>query len=502
MNLLDRASQNRKASRLIDALALLFFVLFVVFPLFFIFTKIGKFQFSGEMQEAVAVSFAVASIVTAVDLIFGIPLAWLLAKKKFPLKGVVDAVVDLPLIIPTSALGLSIALFWGANGLGIFGAGLGLIVVLHIAFTFSYIVRTTQAAILEIDMDLAKAAGTLGATPLPAFRTIWMPLFRAGAVSGAILAFTRSLGETGATMIVAGALKTVPILTVYYKNSAPPDMDSAISLSAVFLALSALLFLLVQRKAHGGKFRLGAVHHAAEQRLGRLGGAADAAGVIFLFAVVLVPSFYFFRFMDFDFFAPQTIWAIAVSFALAGAATAVSLAFGLPLALIIAARGRIGRVVKLLVETSMMMPTVTIGLSLALFWAGFADEAIVLLFAHIAIVFPYFVSTISEVLSEMDRGIVEVARSLGAAPFYAFRTVVLPLIKPTVVAGLVVAFMRSVSETGGTLAVSKSISTVPLLIVNLNRAGQDAAAASAAALLLAISLALIVVLRKSQEKKW
>ena len=497
---LGKASRNKRWSQVIDLVAILFFVLFVVSPLFFVFTKLGKLEFSAGMQEAMVTSFAVAAIVTVVDLFFGIPLAWFLARKNFPLKGVIDVLIDLPLVIPTSALGLSIALFWGATGVGLIQPGFWLIVMLHIAFTFSYVVRTTQAAIMEIDGDKARAAASLGASPFLAFRTIWLPLVRAGAISGALLAFTRSLGETGATTLVAGVAKTVPILTVYYKNATPADMDSAISLSAIFIAISAILFVLARSQLGIRQIRLSQVNVALERRLSQYGKIADWTSVAFLVLLVLVPSFYFFKFTDFNFLSEATLDAIGVSFALAGVATLLSLVFGMPLALYIAARKRGGETIKLLNDMSMIMPTVTIGLSLSLFWADKAPEAIVLVLAHTAMVFPFFVGAVVEVLGEMNADLTQVARSLGASPFHAFRTVVLPLIRPTVIAGLVVAFMRSVSETGGTLAVSKTIMTIPLLIVNLSKAGQNAQAASAAVLLVAISILLVLALRWSQKK--
>ena len=496
------ASKDRRWSHAIDILAVIFFLFFVLSPLFFVFTKVMNWQFSPSMQDALITSFEIATLVTLIDLVMGIPMAWMLARKKFPLQGLIDTLIDLPLIIPTSALGLSIALFWGANGLGLLQPGFWMIVLLHIAFTFPYVVRTTQAAILELDGDLARAASTLGASPFLSFRTIWLPLIRAGAISGALLAFTRSLGETGATTLVAGAARTVPILTVYFKNAKPADMDSALTLSAIFLIASALLFMFVRSQLGIRRIRLSQVNAGLEKRLSRMGWFSDGAGVLFLLLIVLLPSFWFFKFTDFNFLSASTLDAILVSFALAGAATLISFVFGLPLALFIASGKRGSGIIKLFNDLSMIMPTVTIGISLSLFWAGRAPEAVVLVLAHTAIVFPYFVGSVSEVLAEMDGNLVQVARTLGASPFRAFRTIVLPLIKPTIIAGLVVAFMRSVSETGGTLAVSQSIQTVPILIVNLSKAHQDAQAASAAVLLLAMSIVLVLVLRWSSKKKW
>jgi ABC-type sulfate transport system permease component len=363
------------------------------------------------------------------------------------------------------------------------------------------VVRTVQAAFQEIDKDTARAGSTLGASPLPLFRTVWLPLAKAGVISGAVLAFARSLGETGATIVVAGGLMTVPVLTIFFKNSTPPDIDSAISLSALFVVLSAVLFLIMRRSSVMGRFRLGRIYADAEKRLSRYSSVGDLIGLAILFGLVLIPSFYFLKFTDFDFLNTKTLESIAISFGVAGAATAITVIFGLPLALLIASRRRGSGLLSLLVEMSLLMPTVTIGLSLALFWAGKLDEAIVLVLAHVAMIYAYFVSPVSEILMETDTNLIQVARSLGATPFYAFRTILLPLIWPTLIAGVVVTFMRSVSETGGTLAVSKTIATVPILIVNLAKADQIGPAASAAALLLVISLGLVAVLRKNQKKR-
>jgi ABC-type Fe3+ transport system permease subunit len=328
-------------------------------------------------------------------------------------------------------------------------------------------------------------------------------LIKAGVLSGAILAFTRSLGETGATMMAAGALQTVPILIVFYKNSTPADMDSAIFLSIIFLLISAFLFLLMRVFLRKNRISLGKVNVGLEKRLCGMSPAGDAAGALFFIAIVLLPSFFFLKFTDFNFFNSSVLGSILVSFGIAGGATILSILFGLPLSMFIASKKKGSSAIRLLNDLALLMPTVLIGLSVSLFWSGRLDESLILVFAHVAIIFPYFVSSLSEILSEMDKSLVEVARSLGATPFKAFRTITLPLIMPTFIAGLLVAFMRSIAETGGTLAVSKNIVTIPVLIVNLSKAGQDAQAASAALLLLAFSLLVVFMLRRNQaKKKW
>ncbi len=495
---LDKLSQNRITGKLVTSSSILFFLVFVLGPLFFIFTKLGQFKFLPEMESALFMSFYLAFTVTIIDLAFGIPLAWLLARKKFPFHDFIDALIDLPLVIPTSALGLSVALLWTTKGVD---GGIAILVLLHIAFTFSYVVRTSQAAIAGVDSDLERAAKSLGANPFSVFRTVWLPLFRPGVVSGAILAFTRSLGETGATLMVAGALQTVPILTIFYKNSSPADMDAAISLSIILIALSAVLFLVARSTMLPARFRLGKIYAGPEKIISRLSPAGTFTGLAFFAIVVLLPSFYFLLFTDMNFLARDVVGAILVSLAIGTCATAISVVFGLPFAFYISSRSGLSWLFRMLNEMCMLMPTVTIGISLSLFWAGVLPEPVLLVLTSIAIIAPFFIGSVCEIIEGMDKNLADVARSLGSKPFGAFRNVVLPIIMPALIAGSVIAFMRSMAETGSTLAVSKTIVTIPILIVNLNKAGQNGKAASAAVLLLAISIVIVFMLRAVQKKK-
>lgn len=500
---IDGLSQSARLGSALTAVSVAFFLLFVAGPLFFVFLHLQHFKYLPAMQEALFTSFAVALAATVIDLAFGIPLAWMLCKKKFPFREAVDAIIDLPLVVPTSALGLSVALFWGRSGMGIFGEGAALLVLLHVAFTFSYVVRTTQASIVGIDCDLGRAAQSLGASPLLSFRTVWLQLFNAGAFSGAILAFTRSLGETGATLLAAGALQTVPVLSVFYKNSSPPDMDAAISLSIILIAFSALLFLAVRSRMGARRFSLGRLFVDAEQRLSGYSMAGCAVGLLFFLAIVLLPALYFLKFTDLDFLPAQTLNAISLSFGVGLAATVLTIAFGLPFSLYIASSSAGSQLFRLLNDLALLVPTVTIGISLSLFWSGLLPEGVLLVFTSIAVIFPYFASSVSEMAAALDKSLSEVARSLGATPFYAFRTITFPLLLPAFVAGTLIAFMRSVAETGSTLAISKTAVTIPILIVNLSKSGQPAQAASAAVLLLASAVIVVALLRSVQKnKRW
>ena len=133
---------------------------------------------------AVGNSFSIAFIVTIIDVIVGIPMAWLMVRKNFPGKRYVDTLIDMPLAFPTAALGFSVAIFWGVPqgldvpGLGIVHSPYVLVILLHLIFTYPYMVRTLSGILEQLDPNFETAGMTLGASRFTAVRTITLPLFR------------------------------------------------------------------------------------------------------------------------------------------------------------------------------------------------------------------------------------------------------------------------------------------------------------------------------------
>src|SRR5271157_1400444 len=195
------------------SIVILFFLLLVFAPILYIAVKgcpnssalcFPSVYLTQDMENALFNSFSIAFMAVVIDIIFGIPIAWIIARYKTNLKVYLNFLVDMPLIMPTAALGFSVALFWGGYGIGLLSKGFWMILAVHVAFTYPYIVRTISAAIEEVDVNYEMASRTLGATPLTAFRTVTLPLFQSGLLIAALLAFTRSLSETGATMMAVG----------------------------------------------------------------------------------------------------------------------------------------------------------------------------------------------------------------------------------------------------------------------------------------------------------
>ena len=170
-------------------------------------------SFSFETWQITFFSFVVGFASTLTILPFGIVLGWLFARKQWPLKSVVETVVLLPLVMPPVSTGLILLKIFGrrsAVGQWLYEHGIEIIfnwkgvLIAMAVMSFPLLVRSVRTSFAEIDPRLEQIAATLGASPLRIFFVITVPLAYRGIVAGALLAFSRSLGEFGATILVAG----------------------------------------------------------------------------------------------------------------------------------------------------------------------------------------------------------------------------------------------------------------------------------------------------------
>jgi molybdate transport system permease protein len=190
-----------------------------------------------------------ATSATAVSLVLGVPLAWLLARVEFPGRGLVRALVTLPLVLPPVVGGVALLMALGRNGVvgrwldAWFGITLpfttAAVVVAEAFVAMPFLVISVEGTLRAADPRYEEAATTLGAARFTAFRRVTLPLIAPGIAAGAVLAWARALGEFGATITFAGNFpgrtQTMP-LAVYL--ALQDDPAAAISLSLVLLAVS------------------------------------------------------------------------------------------------------------------------------------------------------------------------------------------------------------------------------------------------------------------------
>ncbi|MEU6007677.1 molybdate ABC transporter permease subunit [Streptomyces sp. NPDC047453] len=204
---------------------------------------------SAEVWQALQLSLVSATAATAVSLVLGVPLAWLLARTDFPGRGFVRALVTLPLVLPPVVGGVALLLALGRNGVvgqwldSWFGITLPFttagVVVAEAFVAMPFLVISVEGTLRAADPRYEEAATTLGASRFTAFRRVTLPLIAPGIAAGAVLAWARALGEFGATITFAGNFpgrtQTMP-LAVYL--ALQNDPAAAIALSLVLLAVS------------------------------------------------------------------------------------------------------------------------------------------------------------------------------------------------------------------------------------------------------------------------
>ncbi len=201
--------------------------------------------------EALSLSLKVSVWAVACILLPGIAIAWLLARRDFPGKALLDGFVHLPLVLPPVAIGYVLLVMFGRNGpLGALlydWLGVNLIfswrgaAVAAGIMAFPLLVRAVRLSMEVVDQRLETAARTLGARPWRVFLTITLPLASPGILTGVLLAFIRCLGEFGATITFAanvpGETRTLP-LALYTALQVPGGEDAAMRLALVSIALA------------------------------------------------------------------------------------------------------------------------------------------------------------------------------------------------------------------------------------------------------------------------
>ncbi|HMJ06400.1 MAG TPA: molybdate ABC transporter permease subunit [Chthoniobacterales bacterium] len=221
---------------------------------------------TGDACQIVFFTIKTSLLSTLLILPFGIAIAWLLARRAWPGKALVETAVMLPLFIPPVATGLLLLMLFGRNGpLGSALQSVGVdivftwraVVIACAVMSFPLLVRAAQSAFQEVNPRFEEIARTLGSSEWRVFRTISFPLARRGIAGGAVLAFARAMGEFGATALVAGMIphKTMTISLAIYQNVQLGRDAAAVPLLIVSVAIVFITVFCGQRIARTGPGR-------------------------------------------------------------------------------------------------------------------------------------------------------------------------------------------------------------------------------------------------------
>jgi molybdate transport system permease protein len=216
------------------------------------------YAFSEQAWQALRLSLFTSTITTLCAVIFGTPLAYMLAHWKFKFKSWIELLIDLPIVLPPSVAGLALLIAFGRRGL--FGSFLLTAFDISLPFTTVAVilaqifvasplyVRSARVGFTQVDKQLEEAANVEGASAWQIFRDVMIPLTGRTLLSGAILTWTRALGEFGATILFAGNLEgvtqTMP-MAIYLGFER--NLGIALALSVVLIVVSVLLLMITKR---------------------------------------------------------------------------------------------------------------------------------------------------------------------------------------------------------------------------------------------------------------
>lgn len=264
MDILSRRRSVIPGFGLAMGFAVFYLCLIVLIPLSATFVKTAGLSWSAFREAVTAprviasyrLTFGASLLGALINAFFGLLVAWVLTRYRFPARRFVDALVDLPFALPTAVAGIALATIYSDNGwIGSHLAKLGIKVAytplgVVVALTFiglPFVVRTVQPVLEDLDAELEEAAACLGASRWQTFRRVLLPAVFPALLTGFALAFARAVGEYGSVIFIAGNMPMISEITplLIITKLEQYDTAGATALASVMLVASFLLLLLI-----------------------------------------------------------------------------------------------------------------------------------------------------------------------------------------------------------------------------------------------------------------
>lgn len=241
-------------------LTLAYLSLMVLIPFMGLFLKLGgisgsdfyRIMTSPQVVSTFTLTFGASFIAASINAVFGFIVAWVLVRYKFPCSRVIDAMVDLPFMMPTAVSGIALFILYQHVGdiLGckIICTRLGVLVALTF-IGLPFVVRSLQPALEDVERELEEVAASLGASRWQSFWSVIFPSVRPALVTGFAMAFARALGEYGSVIFIAGSMPgnriiSLEIVERLQENSVSGDLG-AVAVAVSTLVISFILLLLI-----------------------------------------------------------------------------------------------------------------------------------------------------------------------------------------------------------------------------------------------------------------
>jgi iron(III) transport system permease protein len=460
--------------------------------------------------------------VTATTIAIAVPLAWLTVRSDLPARRILTVLTGLPLAIPTYVGGFAFVAFAGPRGVlqswleplgierlpSIYGFG-GAWLVLSL-FTYPYVLLTVRSSLRRLDPSLEEAARTLGSTPLEVFRRITLPQLRPAIAAGGLLVSLYTLSDFGAVSLLRFDSFTRAIYDAYRSSI---DRSTAAVLGLMLVALTVVVVALELRSR--GRTSYHGVHAGSSRTppvapLGPWRWPAFAACSLLALVALGLPAgvitYWLVRGLQAGEPFRLTAELAGNSVTAAALGTVLVVLAAWPVALLsVRHRNPTSRFVELATWVGHALPGVVVALSLVFFGArvtpALYQTMVMLVFAYAVLFLPQAMGAMRASLLQVNPELEEASRSLGRGPAATFRRIVVPLVRPGVLAGGALVFLTIMKELPATLLLAPT--GYRTLATQVWSATSEAlfgrAAAPALALILLASLPMVFLVMRDRD---
>jgi len=491
------------------------------------------------LGRSLVVAFASVALAAAV----GVPLAFLFARSEFPGRRVLGELVALPVALPPLVGVIAFLYLWGESGLGtrlVMRAlglesapwrldGLGAILLVHAYSMYVYFYLFTRAALARFDEALGEAAASLGAGRWRRFFRVELPALRPALAGAAVLTFLTALGSFSAPYIFGGGYRVMPTQILATKQNGETDLAEVETIVLTLVALAALFLARALERQGAAHRRRGtgaarrATGSAATRALATLGGWGLALFLLAPHLILLLLSFVpratwthellppVLSFANYRtlFGSAEALRPIGNSLWMAGVAVAVALGLGLAAARAARRGGQLGRAAELLISIPWAVPATAFAVALATTHSRFAPWAarfllvgtlVLLPLAYLARSLPATGRAALAGLAQLDPGLEEAAASLGAGKLRTLWRVTVPVLRPALVSGALLAFLTAFGDFVASI-VLYTFETRPIAIEILARLRlqETGVAAAYGVLLTVVSATIFLVWGREKE---
>lgn len=540
-------ASSRSTSRFfLWLLPLTFLIIFFFYPLARIFAL--TFNASALTSEnlriaysALSFTFCQATLSTLLTLLLGLPAAYLFARYEFRGRSLLRALTAVPFMLPTTVVAAGFSALLGPRGLVhdllpslsfTFTGTLSAILIAHVFYNTTIIIRVVGYALSSLDPKLEQAARSLGADSRRVWWNVRLPLLRPSLFAASLLVFLFDFTSFGVILLLGGPQFATLEVEIYLRVLRLPDLSLAALLSVIQLICTLLFSALyartvahttIQISPRSAETNLGTPKTLRERML--VGFFIFLLSSFFLLPLSALPFRSLFRFeadrgqrteiqygftIDYYkelfvnrrgsvFYVPP-IQATVNSLGYAAGTTLLSLFLGLPAALALAKPSRLEKILDPLIMLPLGSSAVMLGLGFIISYGAWLASPVLVPFAHTLVALPFVIRTLQPAIASIPERLRQAAASLGASPLHVWRTIDWPILRPATLAAAIFAFTISLGEFGATLLISRpDAPTIPVAIERfLSQPGglNYGQAMAMATLLMVLTTASILLIEK------